>query len=370
MKINCINLKRIFLTVTNDLTFDQRMHRICRSLSGAGYGVTLVGRKLKTSLPLQQQSYQQKRLRCFFNKGFLFYAEFNLRLFLFLLSKKMDAICAIDLDTILPCLFISKMKKAARVYDAHEYFTEMKELITRPRVQKFWLKIEKYSTPQFKYGYTVSEGLAEQFRIVYNRNYEVIRNLPVLKELKPTETKEKFLVFQGAVNEARGFEYLIPAMKHVNFKLVICGDGNFMAQLKELIKLNKVEDRIELKGMMKPEELIPLAQQASLGLGLAEKEGLNQFYALPNKFTEYMHAGLPQIAMNYPEYRKINRQFRVAILLDSLSAQLVADTINEVMGNDALLKELHENALKAREIYCWQNEEKKLLNFYHQIFKD
>jgi glycosyltransferase involved in cell wall biosynthesis len=175
-------------------------------------------------------------------------------------------------------------------------------------------------------------------------------------------------VFQGAVNEARGFEYLIPAMKNIPYKLVICGDGNFMQQLKTLIRENEVEDKIELRGMMLPEDMWPIAQQAALGLGLAEREGLNQLHALPNKFTDYMHAGLPQLAMNYPEYQKINSQFKVSVLLDSLSVELVTDTINKIMQDEELLDELHRNALKAREIYCWQNEEKKLLSFYQEVF--
>lgn len=345
------------------------MHRICGSLANAGYEITLVGRKLKTSLPLQKKSFRQKRLRCFFNKGFLFYAEYNLRLFFFLLFTKTDGICAIDLDTILPCLLISQIKKCKRIYDAHEYFTEMKELLTRPQVQKVWLRIERFCVPKYAHGYTVSEGLAELYKNKYNRNYFVIRNLPVLNDLPPVKKNEKFLLFQGAVNEARGFEYLVPAMKQIDYKLVICGDGNFMQQLKQLIKENHVEEKVELKGMMLPEDLRPVAMQASLGLGLAEKEGLNQYHALPNKFTEYMHAGLPQIAMNYPEYQKINNCYKVALLLDSLSVPLVANTINHLMNDEHTLQQMHENALKARIVFCWQNEEKKLLAFYHKIFE-
>ena len=362
-------MKHIYFIVTNDLSFDQRMHRICGSLANAGYRVTLVGRRLKNSLPLESKVFRQKRLGCFFNKGFLFYAEYNLRLFFFLLIKKMDALCAIDLDTILPGLCISKLKGIPRIYDAHEYFTEMKEVRTRPLVRKVWLRIERFCVPKYKHGYTVSDGLASLFNEYYRRNYLTIRNLPVLRPLDPTIRKEKFLLFQGAVNEARGFEYLIPAMKNIPYKLVVCGDGNFMQQVKSLIAVNEVADKVELKGMMLPEKMWPIAQKASLGLGLAEKEGLNQFHALPNKFTGYMHAGLPQLAMNYPEYQRINNEFRVAVLLDALSAELVSDTINRLMDDELLLHELHLNALKAREIYCWQNEEKKLLNFYHQILE-
>ena len=345
------------------------MHRICNSLAGAGYDVLLVGRKLNSSIPLQTRNFRQKRLQCFFNKGSLFYAEYNIRLLFFLLFRRMDCICAIDLDTILPCYFISELKNVPRVYDAHEYFTEMKELITRPRVQKIWKRIERFCVPRFQLGYTVSEGLVDLYRRNYGRNYIAIRNLPFLRSLDPDIKKEKFLLFQGAVNEARGFEYLVPAMKNIAYKLVVCGDGNFMQQLKELIKENRVEDKFELKGMMLPDDMWPIAQKAALGLGLAEKDGLNQLHALPNKFTEYMHAGLPQLAMNYPEYQKINHQYKIAVLLDSLSVEQVSTTLNNLMQDEDLLNELRQNALKAREIFCWQQEEKKLLDFYQQVFK-
>ena len=120
--------------------------------------------------------------------------------------------------------------------------------------------------------------------------------------------------------------------------------------------------------MLLPADLKTEAQEATLGIGLAEKEGINQFYALPNKFLEYMHAGLPQIAMNFPEYQRINDQYQIAVLLDDLTIENVCNTINQTMKDETLLLQLQENALKAREIYCWQEEEKKLLHFYQQIF--
>src|SRR4030095_6377705 len=102
------------------------MDRICTTLAENGYTVTLVGRKLKNSVPLKPKKYQQRRIRCFFNKGKLFYFEFNLRLSNWLLFRKMDAICAIDLDTIIPCHTASVLKRIPRIYDAHELFTELK----------------------------------------------------------------------------------------------------------------------------------------------------------------------------------------------------------------------------------------------------
>jgi len=346
------------------------MHRICSSLSSAGYVVTLVGRKLKDSIPLRKKSFKQKRLKCYFQKGFLFYAEYNLRLFFYLNRKQMDAVCAIDLDTILPCYFKSKIKGIPRVYDAHEYFTEMKEVRTRPMVKKFWLGIEKFCLPKFRHGYTVSEGLAESFAARYGSRYLVIRNLPVLREWTAPEKKDNYLLYQGAVNEGRAFEYLIPALRYIDCPLVICGDGNFMPQLEKLIRKYRVREKVELMGMLQPDQLWPIAQRATLGMGLAEKEGTNQFLALPNKFFDYLHAGLPQLAMAYPEYEKINREYKVAVLIPELSSELIADTINRVLADKALLEELHNNCMKAREVFCWQHEEKILLDFYRQLFSN
>ncbi|MFN2440574.1 MAG: glycosyltransferase [Chitinophagaceae bacterium] len=362
-------MKKIFFTVTNDLTYDQRMHRICYSLSANGYQVFLVGRKLSNSLPLDKKPFSQKRLRCFFHKGPFFYAEYNLRLFFFLLFKKMHAICAVDLDTILPCLFISKLKGISRTYDAHEYFTELKEVRTRPGVKKIWTVIEKFSIPKFHYCYTVSEGLAEAFKNEYKIRFETIRNFPVLYSISHEPSLNKYLFYGGAVNEGRGFEYLIPAMKYVDLKLIIAGDGNYMAQLKELIKKNYVEDKVELLGMITPQQLKQLSEQATLGIGLAEKEGINQYLALPNKFLDYMHAGLPQLAMNYPEYRTINHQYNIAILIDELSVEIVSENINEIVNNEQLLRQMRKNCLRAKEVFNWQNEEQKLIRFYKTIFR-
>jgi len=359
--------KRIFFTVTNDLVYDQRMKRICTSLSENGFDVVLIGRKLKNSLPVRNEKYTQKRLRCWFNKGKLFYLEFNLRLLFFLLFRKMDAICAIDLDTISPCLVISRLKKIPRVYDAHELFTGLKEVVTRPAVEKIWKRIENNAVPKFKWGYTVSAGIAEEFNRRYGVNYETIRNMPVLQPLDNVASIDKFILYQGAVNEARGFEYLIPAMKMVEHKLVICGDGNFMDQLKRLIAENDVHDRIELKGMMLPSDLWRVSQLATIGVAFPENTGINQYLALPNKFFDYIHAGLPQINVSFPEYRKLNDEFHVGVLVDNIEPKTIADSINNLMSNTVLLEQLKQNCMKARKILSWQNEEKKLIRFYKNI---
>jgi len=361
-------LKTIFFTVTNDLNYDQRMHRICGSLQAAGFPVTLVGREWPHSRPLEKKTFGQVRLRCRFNTGFLFYAEYNIRLFFFLLRQDAGGICAIDLDTILPCLAVSRWKRIPRIYDAHEYFTELKEVRSRPFVRRAWKAIERIALPRFRLGYTVSPGLADAFEKAYGHRYQVIRNLPLLRE-EPTVDKEDFLLYQGAVNEGRGFEYLLPALEGSHYRLVVCGDGNFMEPLKELVQRYRLTENVILKGMMLPEALRAIAPRASLGMGLADREGINQFLALPNKFFDYMHACVPQLAMNYPEYRAINQQYGVACLIDDLQPSTIRAAIDGLMQDSERLEQMQAACREARKLYCWQEEEKKLIQFYREIFE-
>lgn len=357
----------IIFTVTTDLSYDQRMIRICTSLSQAGYDVLLVGRKLKSSIPLTDQPFKQKRIKCLFEKGKLFYAEYNIRLFFYLLFKKMDCIGAIDLDTILPCYFISKIKRTKRVYDAHELFCEMKEIVTRPAIYKLWKRIERYTVPKFLLGYTVNQPIANEFEKMYRVRYEVIRNIALLKEILPAEKKEKFILYQGAVNEGRSFETLIPAFKSIDCKLIICGDGNFMQQARQLVAENGLQDKVIFKGKIKPDELTAITQQAYIGITLFDDKGLSNYYSLANRFFDYLHAGIPQLCVNYPVYADINSKLPIALLVDDISSTNLATQLNNLLVNEVLYKELQQNCLAVRQILNWQQEEKKLIQFYKNI---
>lgn len=385
----------LIFTVTNDLSYDQRMQRICTSLAVNGYDVLLVGRKKSSSIPLKDQLFRQKRLRCWFQKGPAFYIEYNLRLFFYLLFAKMDVICAIDLDTILPCYFVSIVRKKQRVYDAHELFTEMKEIVERPSILKMWTAIEQFAVPKFRNGYTVNQSLVDELNSRYGVKYKVVRNLPVMQNTKyevrgtkyeenneqgtrnveqgtneKQETRNFFVIYQGAVNEGRSFETIIPAMKYVNAPLLIYGEGNFFVQTKELIRQHAVENKVELKGVVPPEELKNITPAAHIALMIFEATGMNQYNSLSNRFFDYIMAGVPQVCVNYPEYKAINDQYEIALMIDDVQPETIAGALNRLLGDEDLHEQLHQNCLKAREELNWSSEEKKLVAFYQQLHND
>ena len=362
-------MKRLVFAVTNDLSYDQRMIRICNSLSSSGYHVSLVGRKLKDSPTLVQGEFHQRRLRCFFTKGKAFYVEYNLRLFFFLLFRKADLICAIDLDAILPCYFVSRLKGTKRAYDAHELFCEMKEIVSRPSIYKIWKQIEGFAIPKFKLGYTVNQILSDEFRKMYGNDYEVIRSMPVLKELHIPEKKEKYIFYQGAVNEGRSFETLIPAFNEINSRLLIAGDGNFMKQARKLTEENGLSGKIVFLGRLMPDQLYDYTTHAWIGLTLFENKGLSNYYSLANRFFDYIQAGVPQLCVEYPAYVELNKTFKIAVLIKDLSSRNIAKQLNEMLEDDLLYNELQRNCMKARKELNWQQEEKKLVSFYKKIFE-
>lgn len=362
-------MKKLIFTVTNDLCFDQRMIRICGALAGAGYSVLLVGRRLKGSPDLEPRTYLQKRINCFFNKGKLFYTEYNIRLFFYLLFKKADGVCAIDLDTILPCYLVSRLKGIKRVYDAHEYFSQQKEIITRPVIYKLWYWLERKMIPRFKKGYTVSQSIAEAFHKNYGANYEVIRNMPLLKGNNNTVPQENMILYQGAVNEARGLENLIPAMKQITAPLYIYGDGNFLMQAKALAGANNLTEKVLFMGKVSPAALETITAKALIGINLVEYNGLNQYYSLANKFFDYIQHAIPQVTMNFPEYKRVNEEYEVALLIDNVEEKSIVNAINTLFNDKELYKKLQHNCKIAREKYNWHEEEKKLIQFYKNIFE-
>lgn len=360
-------MKHITCCVTNDLVTDQRMARICSSLCSEGWQVTLVGRRRPDMAPLANRPYRQVRLPVIFSKGKLFYLEFNLRLFFWLIFHRTDLIVAIDLDTIIPCYHASRWKKIPRVYDAHELFTELKEVVSRPLIRRCWLWVEKRYIPRFHTGYTVSRSIAEEFRKRYGSDYELIRNLPLKQEVPPVRPKQKILIYQGAVNEGRCFEWLIPAMAHVNAPLLIYGEGNYAGQCRELIHQYGLGDKVMMKGAVRPEELRGITENAYAGINLVEPVGLNQVYSLANKFFDYIQAGIPQLTMDFPEYRRVNDEFPVALLISAPEPEIIAAELNKLLDNEVLYRGLAHNCRRAAEALNWEEEEKKLKTLYHRI---
>ncbi len=363
--------KRLIASVTNDLVTDNRVHKICTTLSELGFEVLLIGRKLPDSLPLKDRPYATKRFRLWFKKGPLFYAEYNLRLYLFLLFTQFDLLLSNDLDTLAANFIASKVKHKPLVYDSHEYFTEVPELVHRPRVKRTWEWLEQKIVPHIRHAYTVCDSIANIYREKYGVPFKVVRNLPVSYSPQTTADEnaiEKRIIYQGAINVGRGLEKVIMAMKYLeNVKLIIAGDGDIKTQLENLVEKENLVNKVEFTGRLPFDEIPQLTATAHLGLSIEEDLGLNYRYALPNKLFDYIQARIPVLVTNLPEMAAIVNQYKIGEITDSLEPEVLAKKIDDALHNKEKRKIWVENLPAAAKELVWENEERIVKDIYSEL---
>ncbi len=364
-------MKRIIVSVTNDLATDQRVHKICTTLLHQNFEVLLIGRKFKNSKPLNR-AYKTYRMRLLFNKGFLFYAEYNMRLFLKLIVLKKKVLLANDLDTLPANYLAALLTNKPIVYDSHELFTEVPELINKPFQKQFWLKIEQFILPKLQNCYTVSNSIALYYQKKYNTPFTVVRNVPLTStHLKigslPFKTSgKKIILYQGVLNKGRGLSLIIDAMQYINDALfVMIGDGDIKNILKQKVASLNLEKKVVFVPKMLPNDLKKITPLANIGLSVEEDLGLNYRYALPNKLFDYIQAKVPVLVSNLPEMEHIVATYHVGEALTSRQAKKVAEQIKRIIFSDT--DSYKESLQEAAKKLCWEKEELKIIKLFKSL---
>ena len=367
--------KKVIVSVINDLVTDQRVAKVCRSLTSMGFEILLVGRKLKDSLAVDNRPYHTHRMYLLFSKGPCFYAEYNLRLFFLLLFRKVDLLVSNDLDTLLPNYLVSKIKGIPIVYDSHEYFTEVPELVNRKRVQNIWKRIEKWIFPKLKDVITVNDSIAELFEKDYGIKPKVVRNIPSSKKITINKTREylglpidKFiLILQGSgINVDRGTEEMVEAMQFVNNDavLLIAGGGDVIDILKNKVDELSLNNKVIFKAKQPYSDLMQYTANADIGLTLDKDSNLNYKYSLPNKLFDYINAGIPILATPLPEIKKIIDQYKIGDFIPSHDPKGIAKKVNEIIESKAIIAHWKKNINFAARDLSWEIEEQVLKQVY------
>lgn len=366
-------MARIIVSVTNDLVTDNRVHKVCASLAAFGFEILLIGRKFSFSEKVSR-SYSTRRFRLMFNKGPFFYAEYNIRLFFFLLFSRADIFLSNDLDTLPANYWASKFRRKKSVYDSHEYFTEVPELIGRSGTQKIWKRIEKRLVPRIKNAYTVCDSLANIYSEKYHVPFKVIRNVPlrnqenVSKDEVELPNDKKIILYQGSLNIGRGLEQVISAMKFIeNAVFLIIGEGDISELLKVLAEKEGVAQKVIFIGRIPVEKLTLYTKCAHLGISLEENRGLNYYYSLPNKIFDYIQSGVPVLASGFPEIKKIIETYKVGKCTLERDPVKLSEIIKEMLFDDKLHVEWLKNLQKAAIDLCWEKEEKTLKEVFENL---
>jgi glycosyltransferase involved in cell wall biosynthesis len=354
---------RIIVSVTNDLSTDQRVHKVCTSLQAFGFDVLLVG-FLQADSNILDREYATSRFSMWFKKGPFFYVEFSVRLFLLLLFNKSDHLLSNDLDTLLPNYLVSKIKRNNLVFDSHEIFSDSPELNNRPRVQRFWQGLESFLLPRVKHSYTVCQSLANHFNQKLNVEMKVVRNVPYKTTFDRLKHNNKTLIFQGNYNKGRGLDLAIRCLVFLpDFDLIIVGGG--FEFLKGLCREIGVLDRVKFVGKVPFEQLRDYTKKASVGLLFEEPVGLSFTYSLPNKLFDYIHSDLKIIASPLKEVNSIIDKYKTGVLLNNRNPKDVGAQI-ELLYNADFNNSDYE---LAKQELNWQKEEEVLASVFLPIKK-
>lgn len=365
--------KKVIISVINDIATDQRVRRTASVFSELDYQVLIVGRKFPYSLPVYEMpGLSVKRFRLLINTGPLFYALFQIRLFLFLFFKKTDILYSNDLDTLLPNYLVSRLKGCALIYDSHEYFTGVPELQNNHFARKVWTKVEAFIFPKLKNVITVNQSIANLYHQQYGIDVKVVRNVPdktdsinfdvmQWKRSVGLSDDKKVFILQGAgINIDRGAEEAIEAMKRVDAVLLIIGGGDVFHRLQELAIKQKVDQKVIIHPKVAREELIAITSSCFAGLTLDKDTNINYRFSLPNKLFDYIHAGIPVIASDLPEVAAIVNEYKTGIVLPKYTTQAIAEAMNRLIIEQELYINYKENCSIAATDLCWQKEKKIL----------
>lgn len=356
---------KIIVAVTNDISTDERVNKVCNYLGQKGFDITVYGRKLPDTFEADR-SYSIIRKKHFFNNHFLFYAEYNIRLFGFLLKNKSDFILANDLDTLLACYLASRINKCKLVYDSHEYFTEVPELQGRVLVRKFWLFIEKNILPKLKRTYTVSHNIAIEYHKKYGILMEVIRNVPLLNsgfksEIVSFPTTNKTILYQGVLSEGRGLKPAIESLKYLEkVDLIIIGYGKVKSELIKFTKEQGLDKRVHFLGRIPYNKLHNYTKIANIGLILEEPKGQSFEFSLPNKLFDYVHNELPIVASPLKGIKNFIETYEVGVLIKDHNPKNIAKTIDNILHDKILRSSIIKNQIKLKKEFCWEKESKLL----------
>ena len=360
---------RVIVSVFNNLATDQRVEKICKTLTDNGYEVELIGNSWGGLLPMDRP-YFFKRIELQSKILKFAYLEYNWKLYQYLKDQNPSntILWCNDLDILTANFYASKKLNCPLIYDSHEIFTEMPALQGR-FTQKIWRFLEKQFIYKIKYKVAASSSYANWFKENYSIETPIIlQNFPRRLEFKQQLTNHipKIILYQGAINPSRGLDRIIPAMNRIdNAELWIAGSGPKLEDYKTLTTELNLDSKVKFLGNLHPDTLREITVKADVGLSIEENNGLSYFYSLPNKLSDYIQAHVPIVTSNFPEMKKVVEKYNVGEIIENHSEEELAKKIAIVLQNGKSY--YASNLSKASLELCWENEEPKILELLSKV---
>jgi glycosyltransferase involved in cell wall biosynthesis len=374
-----MNKSILFISI-DPIEYRRRVLNEIETAQNAGFEAIVIS---TTSADLIRSKYDFDYKRIYLPKsisrGFIRFPLFNLTLLFLILFRKFDVIHFRGIIPMPAILFRQFFRKSILIYDAHEYFRGHQVLDNRPFQRYFWMWFEKKMSRHLEYLITVSEPLGDLFKHDYPKlkNIEILRSLPSLEQekgkifIRKKSIENKIALFHGYFLAGRALENIITAftkIKDKSIKLLLIGEGPLKQKLKEMVDSLDLNNTIEFVNFIPNEQLIEYIRKATIGLSIIQADCTNRKFALPNKFFEYIHAGLPVLASNIPTLDAYTQKYKVGRTVDPENPAEIAKVIEEMVSDPFQLEKWGINCKQASKKLNWQNESQKLAEIYSGIF--
>lgn len=267
-----------------------------------------------------------------------------------------------------------KKKGKKVIYDVHEDLPRQmlsKHWIPKPirKVLSVFMEIYENKIAKKCDGIiTATPFIKDRFTQV-NSNTVDINNYPLLSELQitqPTYSSDN-LCYIGGISLIRGISQMVKSIKDLNLNLLLAGKFESEELRIQISNLDGWHNVKEL-GFISREEATEIKKKCLAGLVVFLPEP-NHINAQPNKMFEYMASGIPVIASNFPLWKSIIETNNCGICVNPLDPIQITNAINKLLNNPKLAQEMGVNGQKlVKEKYNWEEEEKKLVDFYIKIF--
>jgi glycosyltransferase involved in cell wall biosynthesis len=378
---------RIHLPFLSEYLPETRIHKTARSLASAGHTVTVItlwrpGQALQDDLA----GYRVRRLRLLSGawRGrlvapLLKWVEFSLRMWGFCLRHPAEAIQANDAKALPPAWLCAITNRAFLIYDARELETgrEFGSFRLAGIYRRLWSLPEAVFIRRADAVITVSESIAGELERLYRiPRPVVVMNCPESRLPTPSNRLRaelgipmtmRIALYQGSISAGRGIEPFLQAVQSIpGLAGVVLGDGPLLPQLRARFQ-GEAGQRVYLPGRVPIDQLPEYIGSADLGIALIQDTCLSHRYSLPNKLFEYIQAGIPVVASDLPEIKRIVRGFDVGTVVDPESSQAIASGIRGLLEDTETYSRVKANTRLAADRLTWEQESKKLLALYHAL---
>lgn len=346
--------RHVVMLVRNLYTHDTRVEKEVRTLRLDGYRVTVVA-DAGFGLPARETRQGGEAVVRVARRGprlpGLRFIVHELRLARCLRSLRPEILHAHDSNALLAVAIAARGRRIPFVYDAHDLW------LGRPRrergrvsfaLNQAWYRlVERLLVPRAAVTLTVSEPIARHLERGYGLaevalvpNYPDPAPTPASRDLRALpggeriDTDRPVVLYLGGLMGGRGLEQLVDAMALADRpQLVLLGDGQLAESLRTRAARRGIGDRVHLLPPVPPEEVIAVAAAADLGVSPIVPSCLNYRLSLPNKLFQYMAAGLPVVASDFPQVREIVEGSRCGVVADTTSPQSIAAAIETVLDD-------------------------------------